>query len=115
MRFYVSLFGGSAVESVVRYGAEGPGPEGTVLHATFTLGGRRFLCIDSHVEHAFGFTPALSIHVACATEAEVDRCFERLADGGTVLMELGEYPFSPRYGWEQDRFGISWQLALPPA
>lgn len=115
MDFYVSLFDGSAVESVARYGPEEPGREGTVMHAVFSLGGRRFMCIDSPPVHDFGFTPAISLHVACASEEEVDRLFGRLAEGGEVLMELGEYPFSRRYGWVQDRFGVSWQLALPPA
>ncbi|HEV2146536.1 MAG TPA: VOC family protein [Longimicrobiaceae bacterium] len=114
MTFYLSLFDG-AVESIERYGPEGPGPEGSVLVAAFTLAGQRFLCIDSWVKHAFTFTPSVSLHVVCASEAEIDERFARLSEDGAVLMPLGEYPFSPRYGWLQDRFGVSWQLTLPPA
>jgi len=54
----------------------------------------------------------LSMHVTCASEAEIDARFARLSDGGAVLMPLGEYPFSRRYGWVQDRFGVSWQLSV---
>ena len=42
----------------------------------------------------------------------LDEVWARLAEGGKVLMELGSYPFSERYGWVQDRFGVSWQLIL---
>jgi predicted 3-demethylubiquinone-9 3-methyltransferase (glyoxalase superfamily) len=113
MDFYLSLFDDAAVESIQRYGPEGPGPEGSVLLAAFTLGGQRFFCIDSWVQHGFTFTPALSLHVVCGSEAEIDERFARLSEGGEVLMPLGEYPFSRKYAWLQDRFGVSWQLSLP--
>jgi predicted 3-demethylubiquinone-9 3-methyltransferase (glyoxalase superfamily) len=114
MDFYVSLFDGT-VESVTRYGPEGPGPEGSVLLAAFSVGGQRVLCIDSWVQHAFAFTPSISLHVVCGSEAEIDARFERLAEGGEIMMPLGEYPFSRKYAWLQDRFGVSWQLSLPNA
>jgi predicted 3-demethylubiquinone-9 3-methyltransferase (glyoxalase superfamily) len=60
----------------------------------------------------FKFTPAISLLVACGTREQVDHLWARLSEGGKVLMELGEYPFSPRYGWTQDRYGLSWQLSL---
>jgi predicted 3-demethylubiquinone-9 3-methyltransferase (glyoxalase superfamily) len=115
MDFYVSVFGDARIEWVKRYGPEGPGPEGSVLQAAFSIGGQRFLCIDSFVHHAFTFTPALSLHVVCADDEEIDARFARLAEGGAVLMALAEYPFSRRYGWLQDRFGVSWQLSVPDA
>jgi predicted 3-demethylubiquinone-9 3-methyltransferase (glyoxalase superfamily) len=58
----------------------------------------------------FRFTPAISFLVTCASKAEVDARWQKLADGGTVRMPLDSYPFSPRYGWIEDRFGLSWQL-----
>jgi len=58
----------------------------------------------------FKFTPAISFLVACETAAEVDAIWKALVDGGSVLMELGAYPFSPRYGWLMDRYGVSWQV-----
>ncbi|KPV57046.1 3-demethylubiquinone-9 3-methyltransferase, partial [Paenibacillus sp. A3] len=50
--------------------------------------------------------------VTCDTDAEIDRVFGRLSDGGFVLMPLGAYPFSEKFGWVQDKFGVSWQLNL---
>jgi predicted 3-demethylubiquinone-9 3-methyltransferase (glyoxalase superfamily) len=111
MKFYVSLFPDSAIDRIERYGAEGPGPEGTVVRADFTLNGRQLICIDSPVRHAFGFTPSVSLFVDCASEEEIDRLFAALSDGGEVMMPLGEYPFAARYAWIADRFGVSWQLS----
>ena len=115
MTFYLSLFPGSEIVSISRYRDEGPGAPGSVVHAVFSLAGQTFMCIDSHVHHAFGFTPAMSLSVTCDTEAEIDRLFAALSEGGQVLMPLDAYPFSPRYGWLNDRFGVSWQLSLAAA
>ena len=112
MDFYVSLFPASRVERSERYGAEGPGKEGTVVRADFILNGQQLICIDSPVRHAFGFTPSVSLFVDCAGEEEIDRLFAALSEGGEVMMPLGEYPFAPRFGWVADRFGVSWQLSL---
>jgi predicted 3-demethylubiquinone-9 3-methyltransferase (glyoxalase superfamily) len=113
MTFYTSLFDDAAIESIVRHGPGGPGKEGSVLQATFTLHGQRVMCIDSAVEHAFTFTPAMSLFVTCATEADLDRRYGALLEGGQALMPLGDYGFSRKFGWVQDRFGVSWQLNLP--
>jgi predicted 3-demethylubiquinone-9 3-methyltransferase (glyoxalase superfamily) len=115
MNFYVSLFDGAAVASIRRYAKEGPGKEGSVVVASFTLKGQNFMCIDSYVSHGFGFTPATSIFVDCDTEAEVDTLFNKLSDGGKVLMPLDRYPFSRKFAWVADRFGVSWQINLPNA
>lgn len=113
MNFYVSLFDGASVASIRRYGKEGPGKEGSVVVASFTLKGQSFMCIDSHVKHAFAFTPATSIFVDCDSEAEVEALFGKLSEGGQVLMPLDAYPFSRKFAWVADRFGVSWQINLP--
>ncbi|KWX70008.1 hypothetical protein D3C73_809380 [compost metagenome] len=113
MNFYVSLFDRSEVTSIKRYGPGEAGAEGTVMHASFTIKGASFMCIDSYVKHGFSFTPAISLYVNCASEAELDTVFEQLSQGGNVLMPLGEYPFSRKFGWVADRFGVTWQLNLP--
>jgi predicted 3-demethylubiquinone-9 3-methyltransferase (glyoxalase superfamily) len=113
MNFYVSLFEGGAVTSIDRYGPEGPGKPGTVKLASFALNGQTFMCIDSPIHHDFKFTPAMSLFVDCDSEAEIDRLFAQLSDGGKILMPLGEYPFSRKFGWVADRYGVSWQLTLP--
>lgn len=115
INLYMSLFPDSKILSIQRYGAEGPGREGTVVHAVFTLNGQEFMCIDSPAKHGFTFTPATSLFITCDTEAEVDALFGKLSDGGKTLMPLDAYPFAKRYGWCEDRFGVSWQISLPVA
>lgn len=112
MTFYTSLFDDGRILGVSRYGADGPGEEGTVQKATFALAGQQFLCIDSYVTHEFGFTPAVSLFVECADADEIERLYAALADHGQELMPLGSYGFSARFGWVNDRFGVSWQLNL---
>ena len=113
MTFYVSLFGGSKIVNVERYGPGEHGAEGTVKMATFTLCGREFICIDSPIKHDFTFTPSMSLFVDCESEAELEEVFGRLSTGGQVLMPLDNYGFSTKFGWVKDRFGPSWQLNLP--
>jgi predicted 3-demethylubiquinone-9 3-methyltransferase (glyoxalase superfamily) len=113
MGFYISLFEDAEIVSISRYGADGPGEEGSVQHATFSLAGEHYMCIDSPAKHEFGFTPAVSLFVQCETAAEIDRLYASLAERGSELMPLGDYGFSSRFGWVNDRFGVSWQLNLP--
>lgn len=109
---YAAVFDDFELLTVERYGPEGPGPEGSVAQASFTVAGQEVACTDSFVEHEFGFTPAHSFFVRCESEAELDGLFGKLSDGGEVLMPLGEYPFARRFAWVADPFGVSWQLAL---
>jgi predicted 3-demethylubiquinone-9 3-methyltransferase (glyoxalase superfamily) len=112
IRFYLSLFEDAAIVSMTKYGPEGPGAEGTVEHAIFTLAGQQYMAIDSNVQHAFSFTPSISLWVDCESAEELERLYGALVEGGTALMPLGEYGFSQRFGWVNDRFGVSWQLNL---
>jgi predicted 3-demethylubiquinone-9 3-methyltransferase (glyoxalase superfamily) len=113
MRFYVSLFPGSKVLSTEHYGKGENGPEGAVKTAWFSLKNQRFMCIDSPVKHQFGFTPSTSIFVHCESEEELDHAYGQLVQGGTELMPLGDYGFSKKFGWLNDRYGVSWQLSFP--
>ena len=112
MNYYLSVFDQAEILSIQRYGANEAGAEGSVAHATFSLYGQVFMCIDSNVKHDFTFTPAISLYVSCATEDEIDRLFEKLSQGGTVAMPLSAYPFSDKFGWVADKYGVSWQLSL---
>jgi predicted 3-demethylubiquinone-9 3-methyltransferase (glyoxalase superfamily) len=112
MNFYMSLFKDARVIDIKRYGPGEGGAEGTVMKATFSLNGRDFICIDSPAKHAFTFTPSISLFVDCDGEAEVDTLFARLSEGGAVMMPLAAYPFSKKFGWVADKFGVSWQLNL---
>ena len=110
IRRYVSLIPGSEVLRLERYGSDGPGAEGTVSLGEATLAGQRVRFFDSPAEHAFTFTPALSLFVSVDSEDEVDRIVGALAMGGEFLMPAGDYGFSRRFGWVNDEFGVSWQV-----
>ncbi len=92
MKFYVSIFKNSKVVSTI------PGPNGTVMGATFQLEGQEFQALNGGRQ--FAFTPAISLFVSCETQAEVDELWGKLTQGGT------EEPC----GWLKDRFGLSWQI-----
>jgi predicted 3-demethylubiquinone-9 3-methyltransferase (glyoxalase superfamily) len=109
---YVSAFDDAEVVDVKRFGEEGPGEVGTIEAAVLRIGDQRVRLFDSPVEHAFGFTPAVSLFVELGSVEEVDAAFATLSSGGGVLMGLDAYPFSPRFAWINDRFGVSWQLSV---
>jgi predicted 3-demethylubiquinone-9 3-methyltransferase (glyoxalase superfamily) len=111
--FYISVIPGSHVVEIRRYGPEGPGPDGTVMLGRAVLGGMEVLFSDSFVRHAFSFTPSLSLFVTCQSDAEIEQVSASLGADGQVLMPLGEYGFSRRFAWVNDRFGVSWQINLP--
>jgi predicted 3-demethylubiquinone-9 3-methyltransferase (glyoxalase superfamily) len=110
MNFYTSVFRNAKVGSVSRYGEAGPGPEGSVLTASFELEGMPFTALNGGPH--FNFTPAVSFFVNCDTEAEIDQLWGKLSEGGSVLMPYQEYPFSEKFGWLEDKYGLSWQLSL---
>ncbi len=103
--FYTSVFDNSRVKSVTTLDNT---PSGSVDIVDVELCGQEFMLLAAGP--LFKFNPSISFLVACETKAEVDALWRRLSDGGTPLMELGEYPFSERYGWVQDRYGLSWQV-----
>jgi predicted 3-demethylubiquinone-9 3-methyltransferase (glyoxalase superfamily) len=103
--FYVSLLPNSRIDRVQRNAADSPaGKAGTALMVVFTLAGQRFLALNGGMR--VEYTHAVSFHVDCVDQAEVDRLWKALSDGGTVQQ----------CGWLQDRHGVSWQIipkALP--
>jgi predicted 3-demethylubiquinone-9 3-methyltransferase (glyoxalase superfamily) len=112
INLYTSLVKDSKILQITRYGAGEQGVEGTVVQATFTLKGQEFLAMDSHLEHPFTFTPAISLFVQCESEAEIDPLFSQLSSEGAILMPLNNYGFSKKFGWLNDKYGVSWQLNL---
>ncbi len=112
MNFYISLFEESKILSINRYGPNEMGVEGTVIKAKFLLDEQEFMCIDSNVKHEFTFTPAMSLYINCKTEEEINKLFRNLSQGGKVLMPLNNYPFSEKFAWISDKYGVSWQLNL---
>ena len=98
VNFYVSLFPNSKVLSMLRAEANGPLPEGSVLHASFQLDGQEYTAFDGGP--SFAFTEAFSFVATCETQEEIDEVWARLTEGG----EDGPC------GWLKDRFGVSWQV-----
>ena len=98
IEFYTSIFPDSKLLSASRYPAGAPGPEGSLMSATFELAGQEFVALNGGP--SFSFSQGISLFVDCETQAEVDELWERLTDGG----EPGPC------GWLTDRFGVSWQI-----
>ena len=99
MNFYTSVFKDSKVVSITRYGAAGPGKEGTVMTGIFQIEGQQFYALNGGP--VFKFTPAISFFVNCETQGEIDNLWEKLsAEGG----EKGQC------GWLKDKYGVSWQI-----
>src|SRR5438445_1237131 len=95
---YVSIFKGSKILSVARYGDAGPGPKGSVMTVQFQLEGQEFIALNGGPQ--FKFTEAISLLVNCDTQREVDELWSKLSAGGE------EGPC----GWLKDKFGLSWQI-----
>jgi predicted 3-demethylubiquinone-9 3-methyltransferase (glyoxalase superfamily) len=110
--FYVEHVPGSRIVSMERWGPGSPGKEGTILRATVEIAGQAVMAHDSYIDHGFDFTPSISFFLECADEAELERLWAVLSEGGATLMPLDNYGWSKRFGWLADRFGISWQLNL---
>ena len=113
-KFYTSIFKNSKIGSISRYdeaGAKASGrPKGSVMTVTFELERQQFIALNGGP--VFTFTSAVSFFASYEDPQEIDELWRRLSDGGTVLMELDKYPFAEKYGWIQDKYGVSWQLIL---
>ncbi|RMC34848.1 VOC family protein [Paracoccus alkanivorans] len=88
--------------------------EGEPRRVLATVAGQKLFLFDSPVSHEFTFTPAISLVITCDQAEDVDRLAGILGEGGQVFMPLDAYPFSPRFTWVADRFGVSWQLMQRP-
>ena len=115
------MFQGRCEEALTFYAATLPGcrivslerkPDGTVAMARLSIGGLEILANDSPPVHDFDFTPSTSTFVTVDSADEVDRLTAALGEDGKVLMPANDYGFSQRFGWAQDRFGVSWQINL---
>jgi len=98
---YTSIFENSNIQEI------------SGMSVTFELKGQSFIAFNGGPY--FNFTPAISFFVNCDTLEEINLSFEKLSKGGKVLMDLNEYPFSEKFGWVEDKFGVSWQLNLSSA
>jgi predicted 3-demethylubiquinone-9 3-methyltransferase (glyoxalase superfamily) len=114
VNFYCSVFKNSKKGSILRYdeaGAKASGrPKGSVMTAAFQLQGQEFVALNGGP--IFKINPSISFFANSKIESEVVEWYDKLSAGGTVLMPLDKYPFSDKYAWVQDKYGVSWQLIL---
>ncbi len=113
-KFYTSIFKNSKMGTVSRYGKEGfefhHQPEGTVMVATFELEGKKFMGLNGGP--MFKINPSISFFITCGSINETNELWNKLIDGGKALMAVDKYPWSERYGWVQDKFGLTWQVSV---
>ncbi|WP_292468201.1 VOC family protein [Methanolobus sp.] len=104
-KLYTSLFSNSNIkDTTVIHNT----PSGDAEIVTIELAGQEFMLLSGGP--FFKFNPTISFLIACDTKKEVDMLWEKLSEGGTALTPLDAYPFSEKYGWVQDRYGLSWQI-----
>lgn len=122
--FYVSAFPESKIVNLVNYptsAEEGLADfqldmAGKVLTVDFELGGQQFTAINAGPEFTFNQSVSFMVNFDPSqhsdAEVQLNALWEKLIDGGEALMPLDEYPYSKRYGWVKDRYGLTWQLIL---
>lgn len=102
--FYCSIF------------SAGPGGENskittdTAMVVNFELCGKKFMGLNGGP--MFTITPSISMFVTCVNNAEIEKYWNKLSEGGTVMMPLDKYPWAEKYGWIKDKFRMTWQLMI---
>lgn len=96
--FYCSVFSESAIYE------ENP------MVVTFIAAGQKFMCLNGGPQ--FKFTPAISFYTIVQNEGEIQTVWDKLVENGRALMPMDSYPWSKKYGWLQDKFGVTWQLTI---
>jgi predicted 3-demethylubiquinone-9 3-methyltransferase (glyoxalase superfamily) len=97
-KFYISVFKGSKILEVIRYGEGSRGKPGSVMTVRFRILGQEFTALNGGPQ--FRFTPAVSFVVRCGNQRELDYYWRNLSAGGEKVQ----------CGWLKDRFGLSWQI-----
>lgn len=115
--FYTGIFNDSKIDSVAWYGAEGAAAsgrtEGSVMTVDFTLEGQDFTALNGGKQ--FELSPAISFLINGDDEQEIKTLWEKLSQGGTILMDLKKYPFSDQFGRLKDQFGVTWLFVVGTA
>jgi predicted 3-demethylubiquinone-9 3-methyltransferase (glyoxalase superfamily) len=111
--FYTSVFTNSRIDLVTHYGKAGfeihKRPAGSVMSVLFTLCGAKFHAINGGP--LFKFNPSISFYTVCESAEETQTVWNKLVSGGQVLMALDKYDWAEKYGWLNDRYGMSWQIS----
>ncbi|MEP3209265.1 MAG: VOC family protein [Maribacter sp.] len=118
--FYTSIFPNSEIKSITKYaeGEAGGTPE-LIKYGVFSLNGTDYMVAESNYNHAWTFTPAVSLFIRDPSADVIQTLFEKLSsNGGQVMVPLddyqgeGDYGFGEKFGWCQDKYGVSWQFVL---
>jgi predicted 3-demethylubiquinone-9 3-methyltransferase (glyoxalase superfamily) len=120
INFYTSIFPKSKIISIIKYlEGEAGGTPSLIKYGVFTLNGSEYMVSESNYNHAWSFTPGVSLFVECTSENEIKTLFEKLSsNGGQTMVPLdnyngsGVYGFGKKFGWCEVKYGISWQLNL---
>jgi PhnB protein len=121
LEFYRSKLG-AKVENLMRFkdspepaqpGMVPPGAENKVMHVSFRIGDTTLMASDGRCLGRPSFQ-GFSLSLTVPNEAEAERLFAALGDGGQVQMPLAKSFFSPRFGMVADRFGVSWMVIVMP-
>lgn len=114
VKFCTSLFKNSNIGRISYYDKESAKesgqPEGSVLTIEFELEGYNFLALNGGP--AFKLNPSTSMFVYCDGDEVIEQLYNKLKEGGNIIMPLDKYEWSPRYAWIEDKYGLSWQLDL---
>ena len=118
--FYTSIFPNSEIKNINKYaeGEAGGTPE-LIKYGIFTLNGTDYMVSESNYNHAWSFTPAVSLFISDKSHNLIQTLFEKLSsNGGQVMVPLenyegeGDYGFGKKFGWCEDKYGISWQFVV---
>lgn len=120
IHFYTSLFPNSEIKSIKKYlkGESGGTPQ-LIKYGIFTLNGTDYMVSESNYTHAWTFSPAVSIFISDNSEDILQELFEKLSThGGQIMVPFdsydgeGDYGFGEKFGWCEDKYGVSWQFLL---
>jgi predicted 3-demethylubiquinone-9 3-methyltransferase (glyoxalase superfamily) len=120
IHFYTSIFPNSEIKRVIKYseGEAGGTPE-LIKYGVFSLNGTDYMVSESNYNHPWSFTPAVSLFISDKSDEVIQTLFEKLSsDGGQIMVPLddykgeGDYGFGKKFGWCEDKYGISWQFVL---
>lgn len=119
MEFYISVFPNSQINQTIPYDeGEGGGTPELIKFGAFSLNGTDYLVSESNYNHAWSFSPAVSIFIESDSERELQGYFEKLSGNEGMVMvpfdsyDTGDYGFGKKFGWCQDKYGVNWQFLL---
>ncbi len=113
-KFYISIFENSKILNVSRYNEAASKatrmPEGSAFVVSFQLEGQNFTAMNAGPH--FKINESISFFVYCESNEKLERVYNKLMEGGSTLIPLGKYDWSPKYAWIKDKFGLTWQLTV---